>query len=124
MALTSLKLFVFLLIVFFSEGGMGQKCKISDISISERKTGRQVGKGLSEFEVVVKNNCACAQFNLLVGCPGFNPQTRANPRWLKYLGGGDCLINSGYAVIAFPVRFVYSSNLQLGLFPKKSDIRC
>lgn len=103
---------------------MAQQCKTSDISVSQRLTGRKVPAG-PEYEVFVKNNCACAQFNLVVACPGFNSNTAVDPRWLQNLGGGNCLVNSGYAVIrGSPVHFFYDSTSQFSLSPKKSDVRC
>ncbi|OVA17452.1 hypothetical protein BVC80_1837g272 [Macleaya cordata] len=103
---------------------MGEQCKTSDISIIQQVTGKQ-GPWGTEFQVVVSNNCECAQFELVIGCPGFNPGAPEDTRWIHRLGNGDCLINSGYAIIrGFPIIFFYESNTQLLFTPKTSDIRC
>ncbi|RZC59481.1 hypothetical protein C5167_006775 [Papaver somniferum] len=114
----------FLVVAFLVEGGTAYNCKTSDIILRQNPTGRSGPKG-AEYSVEVVNNCACSQFNLIVACHGFNSNTHVDQRWLKPVGGGNCIVNSGYAIIrGFNIGFFYVGPTKFSLTPKKSDVRC
>ncbi|OVA17448.1 hypothetical protein BVC80_1837g268 [Macleaya cordata] len=97
----------------------------SCIRISQAKTGRVV-EGDVEFDVVIRNNCHCPQFNVTLGCKGFSTVETVDPNILKVLGStGDCLFNGGHALAPkHPYGFRYAWHTPTDLTPKSSVSNC
>ena len=51
--------------------GKAQQCKLSDISVSQQKTGASV-QNKPEWSVTIENKCVCVQSNLKLKCDGGN----------------------------------------------------
>ncbi|OVA17449.1 hypothetical protein BVC80_1837g269 [Macleaya cordata] len=100
------------------------QCNVHGIKITQTTTGRRV-EGDTEFDVVIRNNCECPQFNVTLGCQGFSTVELVDPKFFKELGNGSCLVNSGHALAPrLPYRFRYAWHTPTALIPKSSTTRC
>ncbi|PQQ03776.1 uncharacterized protein Pyn_15689 [Prunus yedoensis var. nudiflora] len=57
-------------------------CTLNNINIGTTRRGREIG-GKPEWNVVVTNNCACAQTSIVLSCKGFQTTEPVDPAILK-----------------------------------------
>ncbi|XP_038989892.1 protein TAPETUM DETERMINANT 1-like [Phoenix dactylifera] len=99
-------------------------CTLSDIAVSQSKTGANV-QGKPEYQVVIANNCICSQSSLLLKCSGFNSAEPVDPYVFKPVGGGQCSVNNEQPVFkGSDITFKYSWDSQFDLSPVSSLINC
>lgn len=95
-----------------------------DIEVVTKKTGRTFEER-PEYEVTVKNRCACAQRGVKIRCVGFTSYKPVDGRVMKQLGNGQCLVNGGRAISpANPVKFTFAFLTPFDLIPFDSRALC
>ncbi|CAJ1967848.1 unnamed protein product [Sphenostylis stenocarpa] len=75
-------------------------CNLNNINIGTTKSGRDL-KGITEWNVVVTNNCSCAQSQIRLKCQGFQTVESVDPSILKIESGGICLLINGNPLKGF-----------------------
>ncbi|RWR86999.1 Pentatricopeptide repeat-containing protein [Cinnamomum micranthum f. kanehirae] len=102
--------------------GWAQPCTLSNVSISQSKTG-QIISGKPEFEVTISNNCICTQTNVKVQCTGFSSVEQVDPAVFSKTDDQFCLVNMPITQSS-PVSFKYASDVMYNLTPVDSNVSC
>ncbi|XP_057465747.1 uncharacterized protein LOC130755344 [Actinidia eriantha] len=120
----ALKFFSFLLVVLLiSVKGFAQPCSLSSISSKFTLNGRVV-EGIPQWDVVISNNCKCAQSNVVLKCTGFSTIVPVDPAVFQ-INGDTCLVNSGKPIQqGHPIKFNIVFRTPTDLKPLSSKIQC
>jgi len=103
--------------------GYAYRCDVSHIKVKTVRTGITV-EGQPQYQVIVTNECPCAQSSVYLRCLGFSTVQPINPGVLK-VKGDSCLINNGRPIVkGKPVSFKYSFLQPTDLIPQRSKISC
>lgn len=102
--------------------GWAQPCTLSNVSISQSKTG-QIISGKPEFEVTISNNCICTQTNVKVQCTGFSSVEQVDPAVFSKTDDQYCLVNMPITQSS-TVSFKYASDVMYNLTPVDSNVSC
>ncbi|KAK7359319.1 hypothetical protein VNO77_01274 [Canavalia gladiata] len=114
-----LSLAVFLVLI---SQGYGAQCSLSDISVSQTKTGATV-KGKPEWSVTVTNKCTCVQSNVVLNTAGFQTTEPIDPKILR-ISGNSGVLNDGLIIYTDPISFKYAWDNSFPLNPISSQIAC
>ncbi|XP_029122582.1 protein TAPETUM DETERMINANT 1-like [Elaeis guineensis] len=100
---------IFLAILLsITNGAYGASCGVSDIAVSQARTGSLV-EGQPEYEVTVSNKCNCAQSNVFVNCFGLNSVEPVDPQAIKPVDANRCIINEGKPIAGgAQIKFTYA----------------
>ncbi|KAL9246046.1 hypothetical protein vseg_019629 [Gypsophila vaccaria] len=111
------------LISLLYQQGKSYKCGVSNIKVTTKRTGNTI-EGQPEYQVMITNNCPCAQSKVYLRCLGFSTVQPVSARLLQ-IKGDSCLVNSGRPIKpGKPVSFKYSFLQPTDLIPQRSQISC
>ncbi|ONI34486.1 hypothetical protein PRUPE_1G484200 [Prunus persica] len=96
-------------------------CTLNNINIGTTRSGREIG-GKPEWNVVVTNNCACAQTSIVLSCKGFQTTEPVDPAILKKQGNVCRLIMGNLLDAGASVKFSYAWDPPFLLLPSSSVI--
>ncbi|CAB4297353.1 unnamed protein product [Prunus armeniaca] len=96
-------------------------CTLNNINIGTARSGREIG-GKPEWNVVVTNNCACAQTSIVLSCRGFQTAEPVDPAILKKQGDVCLLIMGNLLDAGASVKFSYAWDPPFLLLPSSSVI--
>lgn len=111
-----------LVFCYNKNAGWAQPCTVSNVHISQSKTG-QIISGKPEFEVTISNNCICTQTNVKVQCTGFSSVEQVDPADFSKIDDQYCLVNKPITQSS-PVSFKYASDAMYNLTPVDSNVSC
>ncbi|XP_057983620.1 uncharacterized protein LOC131168307 [Malania oleifera] len=110
------------LVFCICEQGFG--CGLSDIKISQTRTGKVV-EGKPQWNVVVSNNCNCAQAKLLVSCLGFSSVQKVDATKFRQVSKNTCIVNNGASIVqGKPISFTFAFLTPVDLKPLRSQMLC
>ncbi|KAF7837055.1 protein TAPETUM DETERMINANT 1-like [Senna tora] len=101
--------------------GINGQCSLSDVSVSQSKTGATV-ESKPEWAVTITNKCSCVQLNVALTCQGFQTVENVDASILS-VSGDDCLVLKPIYG-PNPVTFKYAWDYAFPFTPKSSQIAC
>jgi hypothetical protein len=99
------------------------QCSYRDILVTQSRTGNFV-QGKPQYQVVIRNNCVCAQSGIQLDCTGFASVEEIKPSILHRAGNVCVLIRGGTLNKGDWAQFKYASDRQFGFNPISSDPSC
>ncbi|KAF3323613.1 hypothetical protein FCM35_KLT12344 [Carex littledalei] len=111
------------LFYFLVKGYAQSQCSYRDILVTESRTGSFI-QGKPQYQVVIRNNCVCAQSGIQLDCTGFTSFEEIKASILRRAGNMCILIQGGTLNRGDWVQFKYAADRQFGFNPINSDPSC
>ena len=98
-------------------------CNLNNIISGTTRSGRVI-RGIPEWNVVVINNCSCAQSKIRFDCKEFRTIEDVSPSILS-VQGDSCLLINGNPLMGFAsVRFSYAWDPAFVFLARSSHTTC